>query len=352
MCLPAGARVSSKRLGCASRTKGDSPAPRPSHDERSERAISANEPPRWTVTARARLVCPGDRAVERPVELERARPVAEASAPRSARAGGRARAARARAARRRRGRRRRAAARRRAGGDDLAAERHEPRGERVDERLRTAARERPAVDVRGGAEHERSRRSRRARAAAPSARRGRRRTRAPGRNMRRARRRREQRAGERRRRAHLRGEHQVRHARRTARRAGGTRRRPGQGRRRYRRACPRGPPRRRPSGCTAPRGASIHSTSRPRSAKAGDVRANGSTAAQTSWRKPGSVSSAVRQPPPIVSAASCTVTCTPARARAHGSSEPVRPTTDDDSALRRSAPLESESVGNEPPESR
>src|SRR5919106_1783254 len=48
-------------------------------------------------------------------------------------------------------------------------------------------------------------------------------------------------------------------------------------------------------------------------------------AAQTSWTKPGSVSSAERTPPPIVSSASCTSTSRPARASVIAAASPFGP---------------------------
>ena len=60
-------------------------------------------------------------------------------------------------------------------------------------------------------------------------------------------------------------------------------------------------------GCARGTGGCIHSTpnrSSSRDRKNGDASARGCMAAQTSWRKPGRVSSFVRMPPPIVSPAS------------------------------------------------
>ena len=110
-----------------------------------------------------RVARPRDRRVERPVELERRRPVAKAErVPRQAREA--RELARRDVAEHGVGARQLVDAARR---HDLAAELDEPRGERVDERLRAAARKRPAVDVRGRAERRgRSPRSPRARAAA------------------------------------------------------------------------------------------------------------------------------------------------------------------------------------------
>ena len=53
-------------------------------------------------------------------------------------------------------------------------------------------------------------------------------------------------------------------------------------------------------------------------------------AEHTSWTKPGSVSSAVRVPPPISSAASSTSTDAPPCAKLDRGREPVRPAADDD----------------------
>ncbi len=59
--------------------------------------------------------------------------------------------------------------------------------------------------------------------------------------------------------------------------------------------------------------------------KAGEARSSGWTAEQTSWRNPGSVSSAVRHPPPGSSAASYTSTARPARARTSAATNPLGP---------------------------
>ena len=70
MCFPSGARVGSNRLGWTSRTKGRSWC-RPPTAASSEATISSSVPPRWTVARPRRLGrAPGDRPVERPVELE------------------------------------------------------------------------------------------------------------------------------------------------------------------------------------------------------------------------------------------------------------------------------------------
>ena len=81
MCLPAGARVGSKRLGCTSRTKGRSRCS--PVDGRLLRGGDLVERAAEVHRARARDLrrAPGDRAVERPVELEDARPVAVAREP-------------------------------------------------------------------------------------------------------------------------------------------------------------------------------------------------------------------------------------------------------------------------------
>ena len=79
VCLPAGARVGSKRLCCASEHVRPLRDARRAAAPRSEAAISSSVPPRCTVAAwRTGLGPPGDRPVERPVELEDARPVAVA----------------------------------------------------------------------------------------------------------------------------------------------------------------------------------------------------------------------------------------------------------------------------------
>ena len=64
---------------------------------------------------------------------------------------------------------------------------------------------------------------------------------------------------------------------------------------------------------------------RSRSPKAGEASSSGCTAEQTSWRKPGSVSSAVRHPPPGSSAASTTSTDSPARASVRAATRPLGP---------------------------
>ena len=64
---------------------------------------------------------------------------------------------------------------------------------------------------------------------------------------------------------------------------------------------------------------------RSRSRKAGEARSSGCTAEQTSWRKPGSVSSAVRHPPPGSSGRLVTSTASPARARVSAADEAVGP---------------------------
>ena len=82
------------------------------------------------------------------------------------------------------------------------------------------------------------------------------------------------------------------------------------------------------NGCASAAGGSIHST--PCSAS-GSVRKNGEAtpsgwiAEQTSWTKPGSVSSAERAPPPTVSAASMTRTESPACASAIAAASPFGP---------------------------
>ncbi len=69
-----------------------------------------------------------------------------------------------------------------------------------------------------------------------------------------------------------------------------------------------------------------------------DASAIGCPAEQMSWWKPGSVSSAVRLPPPIVSARSCTSTRRPARAIVTAAASPFGPdptTIASMSAMRR-----------------
>jgi hypothetical protein len=65
--------------------------------------------------------------------------------------------------------------------------------------------------------------------------------------------------------------------------------------------------------------------SRPRLRKNGDASAIGTTAAQSSCSSPGIVFSLVRMPPPIVSAASRTVTPTPCWARVTAAASPLGP---------------------------
>ena len=62
----------------------------------------------------------------------------------------------------------------------------------------------------------------------------------------------------------------------------------------------------------------------------GECSAIGWIAEQTSWTKPGSVSSNESAPPPSVSCSSCTTTSSPARASAIAAAEPVRPRADHD----------------------
>src|SRR5262249_46518410 len=66
-------------------------------------------------------------------------------------------------------------------------------------------------------------------------------------------------------------------------------------------------------------------SARGSSRKKGDASAIGWIAEQTSWRNPGSVSSADRVPPPIVTAASRTSTNRPARASATAAPSPLGP---------------------------
>src|SRR5581483_8629817 len=79
------------------------------------------------------------------------------------------------------------------------------------------------------------------------------------------------------------------------------------------------------NGCATHAGDSSHSTSRSSSLKQADERPSGWIAEQTSWRKPGSVSSSVRMPPPIVGSASWTRTSSPARARVIAAARPFGP---------------------------
>jgi hypothetical protein len=69
---------------------------------------------------------------------------------------------------------------------------------------------------------------------------------------------------------------------------------------------------------------SIRSAS-PNRRKNGEARAPGCTAEQTSCQVPGSISSAVRVPPPGCSAASYTVTSRPARANVTAAARPFGP---------------------------
>ena len=68
----------------------------------------------------------------------------------------------------------------------------------------------------------------------------------------------------------------------------------------------------------------------------GEATPNGCTAEHTSWSTPGTVSSALRVPPPMVSAPSSTVTERPAWASAHRGGQPVGPGADDDRVERPS----------------
>ena len=90
---------------------------------------------------------------------------------------------------------------------------------------------------------------------------------------------------------------------------------------RPRRASRRGDGRRRSAGVSSRTPWADRSMSR----KAGEASSSGCTAEQTSWRNPGSVSSAVRQPPPGSSAASYTSTARPARARTSAATSPFGP---------------------------
>ena len=87
------------------------------------------------------------------------------------------------------------------------------------------------------------------------------------------------------------------------------------------------------SGCARSTSGQRHSSpcfSSPSELRNGEPTAIGCTAEQWSWRTPGTVSSLVRVPPPISSAASSTVTAHAlARERGRGR-EAVRPGADDD----------------------
>ena len=89
--------------------------------------------------------------------------------------------------------------------------------------------------------------------------------------------------------------------------------------------------RRRAGARTTPRARSTRcaSSSRPSLRNTGDASPAGCTAEHTSWRNPGSVSSAVRTPPPIVGAASSTRTLKAGAGRDDGRDEPVGPAADD-----------------------
>ena len=82
------------------------------------------------------------------------------------------------------------------------------------------------------------------------------------------------------------------------------------------------------SGCASAAGGSIHtrpSRDRSSSRKNGDAAPSGWNAEHTSWTNPGRVSSAERQPPPIVSFASYTVTECPLRASSMAADRPFGP---------------------------
>ena len=70
--------------------------------------------------------------------------------------------------------------------------------------------------------------------------------------------------------------------------------------------------------------------SRSSECRNGEPTAIGCTAEQWSWSSPGTVSSLVRVPPPIVSAASSTVTPTPVAGQRDRAGQPVRAGADDD----------------------
>ncbi len=77
VCLPAGARVGSKRLCCASSTNGRAGNPPPA-TSRSPAATSSRLPPRCTVPARRHAsASPGDGSVQRVIHLEDPGPVRE-----------------------------------------------------------------------------------------------------------------------------------------------------------------------------------------------------------------------------------------------------------------------------------
>ena len=82
------------------------------------------------------------------------------------------------------------------------------------------------------------------------------------------------------------------------------------------------------SRCAKATGGCTHSTpwrARSTDRKKGDPAASGTTVLHRSWRKPGSVSSLVRIPPPNVSAASMTCTDRPARASSIAAASPFGP---------------------------
>ena len=88
-----------------------------------------------------------------------------------------------------------------------------------------------------------------------------------------------------------------------------------------------------PSGCARSTSGQAHSRpwrSRPSSRKAGEETPIGCEAEQSSCSRPGRVSSLLRVPPPIVGAASITVTLTPRRGQHRSGDEAVRPGPDDD----------------------
>ena len=115
----------------------------------------------------------------------------------------------------------------------------------------------------------------------------------------------------------------------TARRACGTRRRPRRGRARCRRAsAAAAPPARRRAGARPTRADWIQRSpcaSRSRLRKNGERIPIGWQPEQTSWRKPGSVSAAVRVPPPISSRPSRTRTDAPLRASSTAAASPFGP---------------------------
>ena len=330
---PAGARVGSHAVAWAASTNGRSGWP-PRATEASAAAISSNVPPRWTVPA---LATAGSRhgtgRRQRVVELERAGPAAEAAvAPSRHRASRRSPAMRTSASGA-------TSATTMASGGSLArsstrwphstraAVLAQDRHEGVGHRLRAAPGDRPAdeVGVRGereadagrepaveaqhrvGGEAGEQRAARLGRQAAQGEALGAEQTRQGEAGQRHGV------AGQRRQREQVVGgtepaderRHQPAPGVAVATEPGGRRRRASGA------AAPCG---RRAGGRGRSRGGPSGRRARPAAGRAGPANRGPSAAptAQTSWRKPGSVSSAVRQPPPGVGAASRTVTRLPA----------------------------------------